>query len=408
MSSLGINKPNPSPAERRLATELGKTYRKLRAMKANKNALRKLSKTDNLDELLSNVVSPTLLTVLQADIRNSGRQPSGYRWTLDEKLTALAIFKRGARAYRFLSKFMHLPSVRTLQRILQKVPGKPGINHRAIQLLKREASKMDPRDLVCFLTFDEVALEPGLFFNPSTGSIDGFVDLGMGRRTSQIADHAFNLQVQGLRRHYKQPFGHVFTHGAIKQLDLCRLLVEAIGALQSTGLIVLASVCDQGSTFVPALKRLIALTGERDNSFKVNGQTIIVIFDVPHLGKCLRTNCIAAIFMEWPLSEKDKKRYPAGATHKSLRWSHVYKAWQYDKRFFFRMSRLTKNHVHPKGMAKMKTKYAFQALSRRTGNSLKICGTHKEAKYYVPGAAETGEVIFFFYSHKIQESQRLD
>lgn len=68
--------------------------------------------------------------------------------TLEEKLTALVIFKRGARAYHFLSKFMHLPSVRTLQRILQKVPGKPGINHRAIQLLKREASKMDPRDLV--------------------------------------------------------------------------------------------------------------------------------------------------------------------------------------------------------------------------------------------------------------------
>lgn len=48
-------------------------------------------------------------------------KPRGRRYTLDDKIFAVALFKQSGKAYRFLSKVFCLPSKRTLLRLLNKI-----------------------------------------------------------------------------------------------------------------------------------------------------------------------------------------------------------------------------------------------------------------------------------------------
>jgi len=145
---------------------------------------------------------------------------------------------------------------------------------------------------------------------------------------------------------------------------------------------------------VKAIKIMIRRSNVRDNGFLVNDQLILVIFDVPHLGKCFRNHLKDAISIEWPLSEKElQKRPPNGnETRKIGRFSHIVKAWQLDKRFY-RMSRLTKAHIYPKGVVKMRVKLAFQLLSQKTASMVRVFGLDKESRFFIPGAAQTGDII---------------
>lgn len=70
----------------------------------------------------------TTVTLLLSQIRCAKRAPRGRRWTEDEKVIALSLYKRGPKCYSLLRRFIALPSVRTLQTLLSNFTFKPGIN----------------------------------------------------------------------------------------------------------------------------------------------------------------------------------------------------------------------------------------------------------------------------------------
>lgn len=124
--------------------------------------MKKLSSSliDSVDEML---VSSKLRLLLKAELRNMKRKPCGRSWTLEDKLFALAIYKRSARAYRFLRSYIMLPSESTLKSLLQNVPLEPGICPALLNALKGKISKMKAKDKNCVLLFDETFLSGGLF-----------------------------------------------------------------------------------------------------------------------------------------------------------------------------------------------------------------------------------------------------
>jgi len=84
-------------------------------------------------------------------------------------------------------------------------------------------------------------------------------------------------------------------------LKLAKIIKEVIEAVQSTGLTVISTVCDQAPTNVAAINRLRQETNtnytkkEKENrlfGFEINDKKIIPLFDVPHLLKGLRNNLI--------------------------------------------------------------------------------------------------------------------
>ena len=61
------------------------------------------------------------------DIKNA----KGYRYTWDQKVIALSIYKRSPSCYSYLQNIVHLPSETCLQRLQREIPVGTGITETA-------------------------------------------------------------------------------------------------------------------------------------------------------------------------------------------------------------------------------------------------------------------------------------
>ncbi|PZC70359.1 hypothetical protein B5X24_HaOG202343, partial [Helicoverpa armigera] len=93
--------------------------------------------------------------------------------------------------------------------------------------LKKKVAKLNEKDRLCALLFDEMALKRRLIFNPRTEKVNGFVDLGDNqRRSSEIADHALVFMLQGLHKKMKQPVAYYFVKGTVSTQSLAVLIKD--------------------------------------------------------------------------------------------------------------------------------------------------------------------------------------
>ncbi|KAJ2941938.1 hypothetical protein O0L34_g10756 [Tuta absoluta] len=135
---------------------------------------------------------------------------------------ALAIYKKSPRVYRYLKQLITLPSERTLQTILQKLPMEPGWNDMVFRYLEKNSGKLSEKEKICVILFDEMSLKKRVFYNPRTDKIEGYVDLGSAGRTSNVADKVLVFMLQGVYKKIKQPLGHFFVKGSRIRLSNVR------------------------------------------------------------------------------------------------------------------------------------------------------------------------------------------
>jgi len=145
------------------------------------------------DSLINSKMSSRMTTAAaiftRLQLRETNTSAKGRRFTLEEKLLSLSLYKRGAKSYNILSKLFTLPCRKTLSNFLSKIPTETGIDNTLIKILKKNLKNLSDRQKYCVIVFDEVSLETSLQYNDSTGSITGFEDNGMSR-TQNFADHA--------------------------------------------------------------------------------------------------------------------------------------------------------------------------------------------------------------------------
>jgi len=88
------------------------------------------------------------------------------------------------------------------------------------------------------------------------GNIVGFEDLGENNMSNNFADKALVFMVRGCRKKFKQPVAFYLTSSGLTSILLSDIIKNVIEAVQSTGLTVISTVCDQASTNVAAINRL--------------------------------------------------------------------------------------------------------------------------------------------------------
>ncbi|ENN76562.1 hypothetical protein YQE_07012, partial [Dendroctonus ponderosae] len=144
---------------------------------------------------------------------------------------------------------------------------------------------MKPIDRNCILMFDEMSEQ--LTFDKSRNMIIGYVDLGYLGRVNKSANHALIFMVHGLHKNWKHPVA-----GTVESKALQSLIKDIIIALEAAGLVVLATVCDQGATNRKSISNLCLETQNRNYEpnpyFKINNHKIFTLFDPPHLLKSTR------------------------------------------------------------------------------------------------------------------------
>lgn len=173
------------------------------------------------------------MTFLTMQLRNAGKKNHGQRYTREEKVMMLAIYKRGPRAYGYLSLLFGLPSRRTLCRQSAELKFETGINTKLFGLIKLRASELGHLDRYCTIGWDETALTHHLTYCDIADYVDGFVDLG-DVRIPDFATHSLTFMIRGINRAYKQPVAYFFTQ-SMTALDLTHIIVNVIRAVHGTG-----------------------------------------------------------------------------------------------------------------------------------------------------------------------------
>jgi hypothetical protein len=208
---------------------------------------------------------------------------------------ASSIFKQSGKGYRYLSRIFNLPSKKILTTLLRNVPLAPDINEHIFEQLQKTVGKLNVRDKYCVLMFDEVALDCGLQYNGGLDCIDGLVDLGGSERRANYADHALVFMVKGIYKNWKQPVCFTFCEHTTPTAALAILIKDVVRHVRQTGLHVVASISDQGSTNAAAIKALLNERHQVENKFQgflVDGEEVLDLYDVPHLLKGIRNSLL--------------------------------------------------------------------------------------------------------------------
>lgn len=208
--------------------------------------------------LMLNNMNDITKKFFQCQMKAQSLHPRGRRYTLDDKMFALSLYKGSAKAYRLMSRVFALPSRKTIMDLLRKIPLQPGINSEIIEHLKLTVSEIKNQlDKTCVLIFYEISLSAGVQYSEAEDKIIGVEDLGRNIRRPKFADKALTFIVRGVKYKFKQPIAYYFVQSGIKTPDLVVALKEVICAVQSTGLNIVCTVCDQAPTNVAAINILM-------------------------------------------------------------------------------------------------------------------------------------------------------
>lgn len=190
----------------------------------------------------------------------------GQRYSVEQKAFALTLYKTmGKHAYNTLrSLFKQIPSIQTLQSVLHKIPVYPGLNPFILRHLESVAQNMSMIEKVCILMWDEVSIQPKCTYDIQKDVICGLEDWG-NNRTGKVADHALVFMLRGLHSGRKMPLLFNFCDKQTNTAQLIRCIKEVVLEIKKTGFHIVATVCDQGSSNVAAIKELSLQTAKKKN-----------------------------------------------------------------------------------------------------------------------------------------------
>ncbi|CAG4958764.1 unnamed protein product [Colias eurytheme] len=326
-------------------------------MKNKKGSLKRVLESQQVQELCGLNISNSFITLLQSQLQNCPKKPKGRRYSLNQKIQALIIYKKSPACYRLLRRMFALPSQTVLNQLLNKIPLKPGINKHIFTSLEKMSQKQDSEDNLCILSFDEMSIRKHLFYNEKLDEIQGFQDHGNHGRSQDIASKALVFMLSGLRKKWKQPIAFYFSN--ILRADRMTVIIkEIITQCIAANMNVVCTVCDLSTINVKALKTLGATS--TSPFFNLCGQEIVTIFDPPHLLKCTR-NLLMKHDIEITTDVQCNEKPIKG----TVKWSHIEAFYNLDKNNpnFVYAPQLTDHHLHPNCQQQMRVKLAAQVFS---------------------------------------------
>ncbi|XP_057322794.1 uncharacterized protein LOC130666107 [Microplitis mediator] len=405
MEEAGVTNANPTPDVKAIL-EFLKAEKKAR--KEVENLLEKKTlECEQLEDQLKkrscncsqkSTFSQGLSLLMAIEERNYNRLSGGERYTKNEIIFSLNIFKRSPKCYRFLQSLFQLPSEKTLKRSFADIKLHPGFNDIIFPALDKATSRsVDKLDAYCAIFVDETSVKKRVTFTEGDDSVTGFHDDGNGCRKPDLADHVTVFMLQQLHGHGKQPLSFHFTKGPMSTEVLKSLITQLIERIVAANKIkIVAMVSDQGSTNKGAFNLLINDTVDGHytrNFFTVSTSTekIYIFYDGAHLMKTTKT-CFSGAFDNWVREDQannKRNEYEGRIIHlgsEKAYWRDVVDYYETDPN-----CHLTEDHIYSNNKVKMNVGKAAQVLSATTARNLIKRGRSNPIQH--PTAEETGRVI---------------
>ncbi|KAJ8736244.1 hypothetical protein PYW08_006900 [Mythimna loreyi] len=215
-----------------LRNEIGRLRKKEQSFKKRLANAEKLCNEAAFQQVTKNMTKPAQLFVHMQ--LQSTKKPKGRRFSLEEKVMSLSLFKKSPKCYRLLCKYFALPSAKAMMRLLSQIKLVPGINPIVFKKIKKGLAEKDVPDRLCSLIFDEMSIMPQVLYNAHKDELEGFAS----NQENSFADHALVFMVKGVKNNFKQPIAYYFTSG-LKKNEL-QILIKSVvqHALESSLIVV--------------------------------------------------------------------------------------------------------------------------------------------------------------------------
>ncbi|XP_047030609.1 uncharacterized protein LOC124637923 isoform X2 [Helicoverpa zea] len=326
-------------------------------------------------------------TFLLMQLRLATKKKMARRFSENEKLFALTLWKQSPKSYKLLENMFALPNRRTLIRLSSRKPKECDVNNKTFDHLKEVTQEWDIKKRLCTLVFDEVPITSRY----SIRKMKGIVKIAEERQR-ELIKHVLVFMVRGICSTWTQRIKYYCFFGTISTAHLQNILKGIIPRLRDSGLIPLAVLCNHGPPFrllFKALKEETALlrsTEDRygDNTIHIAGSDLFFFFDPPRLLKGIRNN-----FVKNDIIFHNKR----------ASWRDIMYVYDLDNRSGHTraLPGLRAEHVDPQKLNKMKVKTAAQVLSAETAAMLEFThSVYKDLNCSLETMEATAEVVLFF------------
>ncbi|XP_039310495.1 uncharacterized protein LOC120358881 [Solenopsis invicta] len=182
--------------------------------------------------------------------------------------------------------------------------------------------------------------------------------------------------LRGIATGWKIPLGYYYCESSTNHFRLMRCIQDNVRTVTHAGLNLVATVCDQGSANMSALRKFrkqhSIRTGIPENmctEIDIANCSLITIYDPPHLLKGIRNNLLTKdLEINYATDRPEKDRQYAT-------WLHIDKAYEIDVHectINRAMPKLTDQHIKVDKIRKMKVKNAAQIFSRSVSLFLQL------------------------------------
>ena len=240
-----------------------------------------------IEKLCSDYVSSPQLGFIMSQVKQGMKKGQGRRWTVKDKTFALSLLHSSPKTYRMLRTVFALPSVATLKLLMRRVQIYPGINAHILDALKLKLSAVPQSHRLVTLALDEMAIKEAVNYDAATDMVEGFsVEL---ERSNMLANHANVFMLRGLIEKWKQPIGYYLSSGPMSGDVMVKLLRQCITKLLAVNIRPVAVVLDLGSNNRNMYYKHLHVMVDKPYFF-IGDVKVFVLFDPPHLLKCVRNN----------------------------------------------------------------------------------------------------------------------
>ncbi|KAK3915650.1 Transposable element P transposase, partial [Frankliniella fusca] len=356
--------------------------------------------TDLMQLLKNHSITPAQSIFLQQQVKASQlKNASGMRWHPTLVRFALSIYLTSPTAYKSMREtgMVKLPSSRTLFNYSHANKIEEGIDKTVLEKLaenvqklcdsvNKKTGKKETHKKYHVLMGDEMHISQNLVFQKSTGKLVGFTTLDTLDREVKMLEQVLDnsdqeceetiaskimvFMVKGVSNGIKKVIA-TYAVGNMSAVQMKKWTWEVIGALERSGVAVVAFVCDGSSinrSFInshqPATTHLSGIVFDTINKCARN-RKLYFLSDVPHLLKTIR-NC----FLNSRWDGKKSRRHMIKNKCR-ISWDHVIKLYESKSAKTLRKSyKLNAMNVYPDSYARMKVKFAGQVMSNTVSEDL--------------------------------------
>ncbi|XP_064483041.1 uncharacterized protein LOC135395883 [Ornithodoros turicata] len=272
----------------------------------------------------------------------------GRRWPPQYRNFALKLHFAGPKAYRFLSRYLLLPTERCLKYWLQEVAMQPGVVPPVLDSLQTRLQGTPLKDRACIIMFDEMSIKQHLQYDRGSDVVYGYADSGT-ERSPEFAHSALVAVLAGISKNWLQPLSYILSKTTASAETLQTLLFDLIRRLHLAEIFVKAVVCDQGTSNC-SLARALEVSPSKP-FFVVDESKVYFIFDAPHLMKTTRNLLL-------------RHDLQIGNDEQRVKWSFIKEFYENTHPARVRLApKLTRDHLYPTVFKRMRVKLATQVLS---------------------------------------------